>query len=521
MMSDTHRGYDAIVIGSGFGGAFAAHALVNAGWRVLMLERGDWVPRGPHNQAVDGTLDHTPFYSRETPYQGIEGSQTPVFGSASCVGGGSVFYGGVSLRLRPADFLPKPEIADGLRWPFGYAELAPHYDTVERLLEVAGLAGSDPHEPPRQDGYPQAAAPLGETSAMIAAAGRRLGLSPFPLPLAIHYGNDRRGCQLCPTCDTFACAFSAKNDLATTLIPAALRRGLELRTSTVATRLVERDGRVVAVEAIDKRAGARVRFEGANVILAAGALASPHLLMASGLVDKNPAADAVGRFLTRHCNGIAVGVFPRLPDRGLRFHKQIGFHDFYFGHPNGGSPRGKLGAIQQLQTPPIALVRDHAPRWTWPLLNHAVPHTTGLLVLAEDQPRRENGLSIDGRRSDVFGLPQLVVRHRYTERDRAARAALLREARRILWAAGARFFYTYHIKTFSHAAGTLRCGEDPRSAPLDPACRFRGLANLFVTDGSFMPTPGGVNPSLTIAANALRVAEGLAQGTLPPIEGAG
>jgi choline dehydrogenase-like flavoprotein len=143
-----------------------------------------------------------------------------------------------------------------------------------------------------------------------------------------------------------------------------------------------------------------------------------------------------------------------------------------------------------------------------------VPRITGLLVMAEDQPQVENGLGLDASRRDELGLARLVVRHRHTRRDRMARSALARQAARILRAAGALFCYTHEIKTFSHAAGTVRFGDDPRTAPLDRDCRFRGVENLFVVDASFMPTGGGINPSLTIAANALRVGTAIVRGTL-------
>lgn len=513
--------WDVIVVGSGFGGVFAAAPLVAQGARVLMLERGEWVTRGSANWQPDGTLERTPYYSRDTPIEVIEGERSLVIGSTACVGGPSVFYGGVSLRLREADFDPNPEIvgASGARWPFGYAELEPFYERVEQQLEVAGEAGCDPTEPPRRGPYPAAAGPLGATSTMIASAGRALGLRPFALPLAIRYVGEGRSCQLCPTCDTFACAVSAKNDLATTLIPALMQQGLELRARTVATRLVLRGDRVTHVEALDRERGERVELRADHVILAAGALASPHLLLASGLAQRNPAAQAVGAYLTRHCNGVVVGVFPSwVPDRGKRFHKQVAFHDFYFGA--AGGPAGPLGSIQQLQTPPIALVKANSPAWMRPFLGLALPHTTGLLVLASDQPRAENRVTLGSGPSDVFGLPQVRVHHHYTPRDEAGRAALMREGQRILRRAGARFFYRHHITTFSHAAGSVRFGDDASSAPLDRFCRFRGVSNLLVTDASFMPTCGGLNPSLTIAANALRVGEALAKGALPAMEGA-
>jgi hypothetical protein len=180
----------------------------------------------------------------------------------------------------------------------------------------------------------------------------------------------------------------------------------------------------------------------------------------------------VGRYLTRHCNGIVFGVFPKLPDGGENFHKQYGFHDFYFGHPGITNPPGMLGSIQQVQTPPPALVRSYMPAWTHPLFRLLIPRTTGLLVMAEDQPRFENAMSLDRTQSDRFGMPQLQIHHVHTARDLAARKALYRQAGRILHKAGARFLSTHNIRTFSHATG--QCAWGGSGAPLDPLCRFRG-----------------------------------------------
>jgi choline dehydrogenase-like flavoprotein len=491
---------------------------VASGARVLMLERGGWVARGPHNWGPRASLELTPHYSLESSFAVLEGGQQPRMGLCTCVGGQSVFYGGVSFRLRERDFLPKPEIAcdSGAEWPIRYADLEDHYEAVERWLDVAGAAGADPGEPPRRGPYPQEPAPLSETARMVAEAGRSLGLRPFPLPLAIRYRRDagRDACVACPTCDTFACAVEAKNDLATAVLPRLIERGLELRAETPVVRLVERQGRVVEVECIDRARSERVSFRGDRVILAAGALATPHLLLASELDRLNPAAASIGRYLMRHCNGITFGLFRRLPDQGKTFHKQLAFNDFYFGNGVDGDPGGMLGSIQSLQTPPIELVLANAPPLTGAFLPRVVPRITGLLVMAEDQPRPENRVWLDPSRRDELGLPGLVVRHRHTRRDILARRALARKAERILHAAGALLCHTHKIKTFSHASGTVRFGDDARTAPLDRHCRFRGVENLFVVDASVMPTGGGVNPSLTIAANALRVGTAIARGQI-------
>ena len=518
--------YDTIVVGSGFGGAMVAHQLVAAGERVLMVERGDWVSRGPHNWTPGGARELTPYYSPETPYRVDAGGDRPVIGAFNCVGGPSVFYGGVALRFREADFQPAPEIAadSGAAWPFGYAELEPYYAVAERVLGVAGESATDPTEPPRSGPYPYASDPLSGPGRLVADAARRLGLQPARLPLAINYEalGERGACVRCTTCDGFACAVAAKNDLATCVLPALVREGLELRANTVAVRLHASRGRVMGLECVDRLSGERWTVRAERYVLAAGALATPHLLLASGLERSAPGGNIVGRYLMRHRNSIVFGVFPRRPNPAGEFHKQVAIHDFYFGHQGRGAPPGKLGGIQQITSPPPRFVRAVLPRPLNYLLAPGVPFTTGLLTIAEDQPRAENGVWLDTSRHDRFGLPQLVVTHRYTPRDVAAGRALEREAKRIVRAAGALFHYVYRIKTFSHAVGTVRMGSDPRRSALDEEGRFRGVDNLYVADGSALPSSAGVNPSLTIAACALRVGALLAGASAPfglPVRG--
>ncbi len=491
----------------------AAQALIDAGWRVTMVERGTWVPRGPENWHAESVGTLGPHYSKTDLYRANSEATTKPVGAFHCVGGPSVFYGGVSLRFREADFAATPVIAgtSGAAWPFDYAALEPYYAKAETLIGVAGQAGIDPTEPPRSGPFPADPLPLAPVSERIAAAARAEGLTPFPLPLAINTGErpGRTTCIACPTCDGFACAIEAKNDLATTVIRPLLARGLDLRPETVITGLEVTDGRVVVAVGTDRRHGTPVRFETPWVVLAAGALATPHLLLASGLAEHNPAGDHVGRYLMRHKNEILLGFFRRRPDPEQRFHKQLGIHDLYLGDPAGGGPSGPLGALQQLPTPPVSLARDGLPGPLKPLAG-LVSHLTGLLVIAEDQPQATNRVRLDGGH-DRDGMPRLVIEHRYSQRDLDATAVLRGTARRVLRRAGAWFVYRHVIDTWSHALGTVRMGPDPTTAPLDGDSRFRGIDNLLVVDGSALPRSAGVNPSLTIAANALRAADRLAQ----------
>lgn len=512
----TRSRYDVIVIGSGFGGAMAAYAPVRAGARVLMLERGDWVARGPHNWEPGGAMELTPFYSKETPVRVHQGRWTSEIGLYNCVGGQSVFSGAVALRFRERDFEAAPEIVgdSGAEWPLRYADLAPYYARAEEILDVAGQEGVDPTEPKREARYAHPPAQLSRTSSVIEQAARELGLHPFRLPLAINYenGSARHACQACTTCDAFACAVEAKNDIATAVLPALLAAGLELRARTVATRLVLEGDRVSGVECVDRDSGAVWRADAETIVLAAGVLATPHLLLASGIERASPARHAIGRYLMRHCNGLVYGFFRYPPNPTREFHKQIGIHDFYFGHEDVAIPRGKLGCIQQVMAPPIGLVQARVPALVGRMLALGVDHVTGLLAIAEDVPQLANGVTLDASRKDRYGLPLPVVRHTYTPRDLLARRALLHQSKRVLRRAGARFFYVHHIETFSHAVGTVRMGRDAATAPLDDVGRYRGVRNLWVTDASVMPTSAAVNPSLTISAIALRAGEIIARG---------
>ncbi|MDT8369168.1 MAG: GMC family oxidoreductase [Longimicrobiales bacterium] len=506
---DEHRGV--VVIGSGFGGALAAWPLVHAGVDVLMLERGGHVERGPWNWEGEGTILSTPTYLDAPAFDATTDRGTKERHQYACVGGPSVFYGGISLRYREEDFHPPAEIVGDSEaaWPWDYRTLAPWYDRAEAILGIAGRAGEDPTEPNRSTPYPAGPAELSEVSRRIAEAGRRLGLRPFRLPLAINHleTDERRGCIECATCDTFACAIEAKNDIEVRVLRRLRERGLELRPRSVVTRLLREGTRVVGMECRDATTGAVHTIHADHVILAGGALGTPHLLLASGLAEVNPAGGVIGRYLTRHCSGIVFGLHPWVSRFEGIFHKQIGFHDFYHGVDDARAPRGPLGSVQQTQTPDIGTIRGELGGVAAALLAPLARRITGLLTIAEDRPQKANHVKLSSDEVDRFGMPRLAVVHRYADRDLAARAYLARRARRIHREAGAIGWYTHTIDTFSHALGTVRMGVDPATSPLDGEGRFRGVEGLHISDGSALPTSAGVNPSLTISAHALRVGE--------------
>lgn len=502
--------YDAIIIGSGFGGSMTAHQLVNAGKKVLMLERGNWVERSPKNWDFKGSLDLTPNYDKSSPIKVLAGGNKKIMGLYSCVGGPSVFYGGVAFRFREKDFLPDEDMVgdSSAEWPITYNNLEPYYTKAEKILNISGESGVDPTEPKRSSDFPQKAPPLADISQKVKSSAQQLGLNPFSLPLAINYqDNSRNTCQHCTTCDTFACAVSAKNDLATMVLPDLEAKGLEIKANQVVTRLVAKNKTIESVECFDKTTGEKRIFSAKTIILSAGSLGSPHILLASGLNELNPGGQVIGRYLMRHVNSIIFGIFPGTADKESRYHKQVAILDYYFGIPNSKKSLNKLGSLQQMPTPPGGLVENEVPGPVGKLLAKGVKLLSGLLAIAEDQPQFSNYFKVDFQQKDKYGLPQPLISHHYSKRDLAALKELTQPAKKIMKGAGALTHYVHNIRTFSHAVGTVRMGKNPETSALDANCQFRGLDNLFVVDGSFMPTSAAVNPSLTISANALRVGD--------------
>jgi len=508
------RDWDIVVVGTGFGGSMVALAAVRAGLRVLLIERGRWVDRDdsawdPQSILIDRKYrSSSPF---ETPRFGVGRTQTF---PDEAVGGKSVFYGAASFRLREGDFRLRQRypdlVSDLVDWPIDYGDLSPFYDAAERLLGVVGVAGRDPTEPPRAEPYAGAPPPFSAPAQRVADAATALGLHPFPIPLAINFTSTdgRRPCVQCLTCDLFPCKIGAKNDLSVTVLPTAIAAGATVLHSTVALRLRRDGARVSAIECLDTASGERFSLACRVCVVSAGAIPSAALLLASGLGAVGPSGSWIGRGLMRHCSGIVIGIFgaPTNPERV--FHKQVALTDDYFGGA-GGSPPGPWGMIQGLQVPPPEYIAAEGGFPIGTLGAKTVDRQVFLLCIGQDLPDPANRVEIDPGLTDRYGAPIPRVFHRYTRRDRQVRTALYRQAARVLRKAGALIRVRKPINTFSHALGTCRFGEDPTRAALDPWCRLFGVPNLFVVDASFMPSSGGVNPSLTIAANALRVGEHL------------
>lgn len=486
--------HDAIIVGSGFGGAFAALALTEAGLRVLLLERGQPVAR----DQADWDPQQILLGDR---YRSAAPVQVRQYGATSykdmyhheVVGGSSVFYGGASLRMRPQD------LAD---WPVAYEDLEPHYTRAEQLLGVHGRDGADPMEPPRSQPYPHVSVALSAPALRIRRAAQALGHEPFALPMALNFSDESRPlCIACNTCDGFPCRIEAKNDVTATVLRQAQAQGLEIRAGVVAQRLVF-DGHMTRhIECISTR-GEQHTFSAPRFIIAAGALQTPALLLRSGLDQTTPGGRWIGRRLMRHCNAVVTGVFRERTNPQGVFHKQLCLMDFY------EDLRAELGTatgtIQDIYTPARQVIRHHAPRGLRTVAGWMTGFMQNLLCIAEDEPQSGNAVTLEPGPGNA--ATSVRVDHAYCAADYRRRDHLVDRARAILKEAGAWTTRVYEIDSFSHGVGTVGMAATPEAGALDGQGRVWGTGNVWVTDGSAFATSSGVNPSLTIAANALRVA---------------
>jgi len=509
------KSYEYIIIGSGFGGASAAYNLSKAGKEVLIIEKGKWVTRD------DSCWDEEKLHLRDHLYRG----ETPFFvdqkkgqfeeeWTDDTVGGMSTLYGAVSFRMRQDDFLgaPLPGSIERDRtssWPYDYKKLSPYYEKAEKILGIAGIKGEDITQPPMKNDYLHAPHnKLSPPSQKIWNASSKLGLHPFNLPMAINfsgkYGKEK--CILCPTCDHYMCKIEAKNDLSVTILPAAEKNGAHILSETRALKINFSGKKAVSVDIIDQTTGEKSTIKAKTVIVSGGALASPHILLASG-TDTLTGNENIGRHLMRHSNGVVAGVFPTKSNPENMLQKQVAIPDFYYGSKSGKGPDGVWGLIQDVSSIGKGVIKANSPLGLKNIAAFASDYLINLLCIAEDIPQYRNRIFIDISRKDEYGMPSLMVHHRYHKRDIEVRNALYKEAKKILRKAGALMFYTMPIETFSHALGTCRMGTNSKTSVVDQECRVWGTDNLYVIDSSVMPSGGSVNPSLTIAALGLKASK--------------
>jgi choline dehydrogenase-like flavoprotein len=513
--------YDVIVIGSGPGGASLAHRLAPTGKRILLLERGDYLPRSPANWDAQTVFVDGAYQARDTWY-GMDG-QSFHPGLHYYVGGNSKVYGAALLRMRERDF---DEIVhkDGISpaWPLKYDAFEPYYGEAERLFHVHGQRGEDPNEPASSGPFPYPAVSHEPPIAALSDSLSRDGLHPFHLPLGILLDEDdgkpalSSVCIRCDAFDGFPCPLNGKADAQVVCVDPALKAhsNLTLMTGAYVSKLqTDESGHAVTYVHVT-RGGSEQRFSADIVVAACGALSSALLLLRSGN-DKHPnglanGSGQVGRNYMRHNQSILMALL-REPNDTV-FQKTLAVSDYYFGSDDWEFP---LGLIQMCAKSHGAQIRGEAlPGWLeWvPKMpfREMARRSMDFWLSSEDLPRAENRIFYDGDRV-VLDV---------TEGNMEAHHRLKRKLEQLLSKAGAhpvllerRLYLGKNIPIggTAHQAGTARFGTDPATSVLDLDCKTHQIDNLYLADASFFPSIGAVNPTLTIIANALRVADRIKQ----------
>ena len=476
------------------GGATTAHALASTGARITLLERGVQIPAAPENRDARAVYRSDHFASGESWYR-PDGTAFAA-GNHFNVGGNTKFYGGVLYRLRQRDFegVAYPD-GESRAWPIRYAELEPWYQAAERLYQVRGDASQDPTEPPRQTALPFPAVP---DEPAIAEARRRLqaiGLHPSALPLGLDLrswlSHGKTGW------DGFPDAREGKMDAENcALIPALTHPQVELRSGAKATRILfAPDGRrATGVEY--ESGGQRHMLQAGVVVLAAGAIPSAAILLASDVDKTVNRSGQVGHNLMAHNQSIVIGFDWKFRNDAV-YQKTFAVNDFYLDDGAGGPPLGNVQLLGRVNGTILKAGLPRIPEW---LLHRVSRHTLDFFLNSEDLPDVRNHVRLDGKRLVLAfqHRTNLAVHDRFKARwkQALATAGFKRSASMLFERDGP-----------GHQCGTIRMGDDPATAPLNRWCQAHDCANLFVTDASPFVSSAAVNPALTVAALALRAAQ--------------
>jgi choline dehydrogenase-like flavoprotein len=506
--------YDVIIIGSGAGGGTLAHALAGSGKRILLLERGDFLPRETDNWDPKPVFVDGKYISKDTwfdrdgkPFQ----PQVHYF-----VGGATKLYGAALYRLRPQDFGEIKHVSGiSPAWPLSYDDFEPWYSKAEQLYQVHGNGGEDPTEGHRSQPYPWPAVSHEARIQQIFDDLAKGGYHPFHAPCGIMLDEARRPmstCIRCTWCDGYPCLVHAKSDAEVIAVrPLLDRDNVTLLTGAEVTRLETDDSGRVVTGVVVTRDGNREVYRGDIVAVSAGAANSAKLLLNSAS-DAHPhglanGSDQVGRNYTFHNCKAIVALSKEKND--TVFQKTLGINDFYLGTKDYEYPMGNIQMIGKSNAEAMRGEQPEktmfAPGWT---LKDVAEHAVDFWLTTEDLPVPENRVT-----TDKDGNVHLT----YTSTNDEEADRLYGELKKILNHTG---MAAHHVlrKNFymdmsipvagcAHQAGTCRFGTDPATSVLDVNCKAHELDNLYVVDTSFFPSIGAVNPALTAIANALRVGE--------------
>jgi choline dehydrogenase-like flavoprotein len=512
--------YDIIIIGTGAGGGTLLHALAPTGKRILVLERGGFVPRELSNWDTKAVNLDGRYNTRELWH---DADGRPLHPHTNYfVGGNTKFYGSALFRLRREDF---GEIKHwggvSPAWPISYDDLEPYYLAAERLYHVHGERGEDPTEPTASGPYAHAAVSHEPRIQQLHDDWTRLGHKPFHVPLGIMLDEQARWkspCIRCGTCDGHPCLVNAKSDADVVCVKPALEHSnVTLLTEALVTRLdTSPSGREVTTVRV-KRGGVEESYSADIVVVSAGAINSAALLLRSAN-DRHPrglanGSDVVGRHYMGHVNSIQLAL-SKCPNPTV-FQKTLALNDFYFGSEDWDYPMGHISFVgkadgQTLKAGAPAI----APGWTLDLM---AKHSLDFWLTSEDLPDPDNRVTLDRQGGIVLSYRpnneeahrRLIAKLKDLMQQQTKCTAHGHECHVGLFSRNVFLGQQIPLAGVAHQNGTVRFGTDVTSSALDTMCRAHEVDNLYVVDGSFFASSAAVNPALTIMANALRVADHL------------
>ena len=484
---------DVIIIGSGMGGATVAAALAPTGRRILVIERGERLADSA--QARDPLAIFRDGYYRPKE-EWLDGTGQPFNpGNYYNVGGNSKFYGAVLLRYRAEDFRPLTHLGGTTPgWPVSYDEFEPWYSRAESMFNVRGQLGDDPTEPPHSAPYPFPPVADEPEIADVRARLKAAGVHPSYLPLGVDI--DRWLDRAQTPWDAFPDTVGGKMDAETVSLALALERSnVELLTGTKVLRINRDGGRVTGVTV--GRDGKTEQIDAPTVVLAAGAVNSAAILLGSGGLPNS--SDQVGRnFMNHNCSAV-LAVHPWRRNRTV-YQKTLMVNDYYLTGGQNGTPLGNIQLLGRVSHPILAATSG-LPGWVAGLI---ADRAVDFYAMSEDLPSPDSRVTLRG--------DQIVLDWKRSNWD--AHLALVARLKRLLRRAGFPIVLSkpFDRRTPSHQCGTARMGNDPATSVVDPWGQSHDHPNLFIADASVLPTSAAVNPALTVAAHALRVAHRIAEG---------
>jgi choline dehydrogenase-like flavoprotein len=512
--------FDIIIIGTGAGGGTLAHKLAPTGKRILIVERGDYIPRSKSNWDSQ-SVNVEGLYNTKEVWRDKE--DRPLHPHTNyAVGGNTKFYGAALFRLRERDFGEVRHYGGiSSAWPISYADLEPYYLEAEQLYQVHGNRGEDPTEAAASGPYPHVAVSHEPRVQALADDLAALGLKPFHVPLGIQLNEAdprKSKCIRCSTCDGFPCLVHAKSDAQVLCIDPALEYpNVTLITNALVEKLeTSASGREVTGVKV-KRGNETESYSADIVVVSCGAINSAALLLRSAN-DNHPrglanGSDVVGRHYMGHVNSVLMAI-SKCPNPTV-FQKTLALNDFYFGSDEWEFPMGHISFVGKLDGVTLSAGAPAvAPGWSLDLM---AKHSLDFWLTSEDLPNPDNRVTLNSKGEIVLsyapnnqeGHRRLTKKLENLMQETTKCPAHGKDCHVGLFSRNLFVGQRIPLAGVAHQNGTIRFGHDPATSALDVNCHAHEIDNLYVVDGSFFPSSAAVNPALTIIANALRVGEHL------------